>query len=232
MQEALLDRIQYLSHIDRKKEVILAAELLEEYLKNNPQDTQAWLRLFMISMSDRLDLENEMRAIEACKSILAYDPYNVRALLALSYVYYYYPHNKYEDAIVEKLFTVQTDNQEDMSLIELARARYYEDKNDAVLQEKALVKSIAYSEKFVRNYEMLGTLYARYGRFDEAIPLLKKALANIKFVVSGIGQYKADRSDIESLLDEFFRGIHVSIIFQEDIQEKLDYCIDQLSEIN
>ena len=83
-EEELLERIQYLSHIDRKEEVTLAAELLDEYLKRYPQDTEAWLRLFMISMSDRLDLEDEMRAIAACKSILAYDPYNVRALLALS----------------------------------------------------------------------------------------------------------------------------------------------------
>ena len=232
MQKELLERIQYLSHIDRKEEVALAAELLEEYLKNHPQDTEAWLRLFMISMSDRLDLEDEMRAVAACKSILSYDAYNVRALLALSYVYCYYPYHKYEDVIVEKLFTVQTDNHEDMSLLEFARARYYEDKNNEVLQEKAVLKSVMYCDCFVFNYEMLGTLYARQGRFEEGMPLLKKALANIQTVVSGPCEDLTDRSDIESLLDEFFRGIVVVDSRRDRIQKKLAYCIDQLSEIN
>ena len=145
-------------------------------------------------------------------------------------MYYYYPFHKYEDAIVEKLFTIQTDNDEDMSLIEFARALYYEDKNNGTMKEKALVNSIMYCEKFVCNYEMLGTLYAQYGHLEEAISLLKRALANIQTAESGPCEDLIDRSDIESLLDEFFRGVVVSASFKENIQKKLDYCIEQLSE--
>ena len=229
MQAALLERIQYLSHIDERDELILAEELLEEYLKHHPQDTEAWLRLFMIRISDRLF--DEHTATECCKKILEYDSDNIYALLGLTYLCYYW-FVKYDAQMIESLFRFQSNNHAEMSLIEFARAWYYEGRNNKILQEKALLKSITYCDVFVFNYEMLGTIYTRQGRFEEAAQCLKKALTNIQTVVSGPGEDLTDRSDIESLLDEFFRGVVVGDWRRDDIQKKLDYCLEQLSEIN
>jgi tetratricopeptide (TPR) repeat protein len=229
MQKELLARIKHLVRIDEREELTLAEELLEEHLKHYPQDTEAWLRLFMVRISDRLF--DELKAAQCCKKILEYEANNIYALLGLTYLCYYW-FVEYDAKMMESLFKFQSNNYEEMSLIEFARAWYYEDQKNAMLQEKILLKSIMYSDIFVFNYEMLGDLYARQGRFAEAVPFLKKALANIQTIVSGPGEYLADKSDIESLLDDFFRGAVVSDFRRDDIQKTLDYCIEQLSEIN
>lgn len=229
MNTELLERIKGLCAIAQPDELEAAERLLDGHLKLYPHDTEAWLRLFMITIADYVS--HEAKAIECCKKILAYDSYNIYALLALFYMYHYYPYYKYENSMVEKLLAFKSENYEFMSLIELTRAWYYDDSENIALKEKSLLKSIAYCDRFVCNYEALGYLYGRQDKFQEAILCLQKGLDNIQSIVYGIGEYKADTSDIESLLDEFFRGTIVSVTRRDSMQEALNYCNEMLQEV-
>ena len=165
MNKELLHRIKVLCEIGQLNELETAERLLDTHLELHPQDTQAWLRLFMVVIADILD--DEEKAIDCCKKILAYDPYSLEALLALFYMYLYHAYFRYS-GMLDALFTFQSDNYEHMSLIEYARALYYEDKEEALLKEKALLRSISYCPQFVCHYRRLGSLYIWQNRFQEA----------------------------------------------------------------
>ena len=228
MYKELLERIKELSAIDQSYELEIAERLLDAHLRLYPRDTDTWLRLFMIISSDYL-LDKE-KAIACCKKIFTYDPYNTYALLALFYIYYYqgYQGSSYEDEIVEKLLLFQTDNYEHMSLIELARAWYYEDKKNTALKEKALLKSIVYCDYFVCNYEMLGYLYVMQNKLKEAQECLQKGLSNIQKVIDITDNEMIDKSNIECLFDEFFRGTSTTDSRRDRMQSVLDSCNEML----
>ncbi len=91
-----------------------------------------------------------------------------------------------------------------MSMIELAKAWYYEEKGNDELYEQHLLNSIRYCDKHVKNYKALANFYAKKGDKGKAKKFAQKAINNVKeiFTQGSI----TDVTDVEDFINEFFKG--------------------------
>ena len=196
-----------------------AQNMLLEHLKNNPQDTDAWLLLICIECSPPFDYPDTI--IEYCNHILSYDPSNPYALLFLSYADYYVMGNSNKE-LYDKLCMVQSDNKEIKAMVEIAKARYLEFR-DIKKFEEALKKSIEYCHNFRTNLCMLGLFYLEQGDI-KGLRLFKQGLENIRQVATPSSTHVYDPTSIKDFLDEFFAGRIIGIVEYE----QLHYIIQDL----
>lgn len=82
-----------------------------------------------------------------------------------------------DNELVDKLSQAKSDDQDLLSLIEIAKARSWEFRNTEEY-EKCLLKSIELCKTHVTNYVMLGRFYIKQGRHSEGVSLIKQALLN------------------------------------------------------
>lgn len=200
-----LDELNKSYNKNRSEELLFEMEsLLTEYLKQNPHDTDCWLKLAMVEFMPRLE---DYDRIKPClEHILEYDKQNIDALLILAYTELIL-RNQFPLDLFKKLESLQTEDQDKKAMIELAKAWFYELKKDNKMYEKALVKSIQYGRTFVSNYVKLGRLYLQQGRTTEGKELIRQGINNIKNTNQGEVE---DITDTKNFFDEFYKGVTVS----------------------
>lgn len=200
-KKEILDRARTIA-LGRGAENLEHAEsILLEYLKTNPQDTDAWLMLIMIEWTP--PLEDFDKISSWSKSVLAYDPTNVQVLLVLAEAY-----NRFRgdipDEVYAQLCKVKSKDYHLMAMVEMARANYFEYKSDKVEEyENALRRSIEYGPHQNRNHRDLGNFLIKQGNIDEGEKLIKKAQENRK-------QFSAvedDDTNVMDFLNCFYAGL-------------------------
>jgi len=224
-KELLIEKIKGLSKIfyenpaNEYDKYILETikNLIDEYLANNPEDTGVRLRLVMLEFTP--PWENPELLVKYLNEIFKYDPDNIYAILILSYT-----EDVFWGGITDELFTkldnLSSKDPEILSMIELAKAWYYEEKRNNELYEKYLLSSISYCNNHVRNYEALAYLYAKKGKKNQATKLARKALHNIKIVYTK-DYPRTDITDVEKFINEFFKSTHITKPNLESIYELL-----------
>ena len=95
--------------------------LFRDYLQKNFQDSETWIRLALflnigiVSYSDK--------SIEILEQLVLHDDQNIKALLILADIQDFSAGGISKD-VTERLFNFQTNDNEVMSMIEYAKARY------------------------------------------------------------------------------------------------------------
>lgn len=204
-----IQKAQILYKKQNNKNVILQAEeKIEKYLNNNPFDTDIWLLFAMFEY--QIPVKDTNKSIECLKNILKYDPSNSTAILLLA-AFYNNEFGYIDDDLFTRLNTIKNQNNEIMSMIELAKSWHYGSllKNNYVAQEESLIKSINLCPYCVRNYINLANLYLEQGKINKGKELLKKAINNIKNVY--FENYDPlNINDIEEFFNTYFKGTHTT----------------------
>ena len=224
-KKLLIEKIKGLTKIynktaaDGPDEYILEIikNLIDEYLVKNPEDTDVRLRLAMLEFT--LPWEDPELISKYLNEIFKYDPGNVYATLTLACIQYTL-WGKITNEAFSKLNNLSSENPEINSMIELAKAWYYEYKNNNELYEKRLLSSINYYDKHVENYRSLAYFYTQKGKKDEAKKFAKKALDNVK-VVYAQDFSTIDITDIEKFINEYLKGTHITDSNLKSIYELL-----------
>lgn len=183
-----------------------AQQVLFDYLKNHPKDTDSWLLLIMIETNP--PLEDPFEIVKYANHILAYDPTNIYALLFLDFAQDVFLGGIQEDTY-HRLCLAQSSDFEERSMIELAKANYFSQKNDVANYEKTLKKSIEYCSSHVKNLSDLGVLYLNQGKFTQGKELICKALDNVKNIKHFSDPYKPseqDATDMNDFFDYYYKG--------------------------
>ncbi len=185
--------------------------LINEYLKKNPADTDVRLRLVMLEYAP--GWEDPELLSKYLNEIFKYDPDNIYAALILAYTQYLFL-AEVTDAVFTKLNNLSSENFEILSMIELAKAWYYKCKDNNDLYEKHLLSSISYCNKHVSNYRALAYYYPQKWKKNEAIQFTKKGLHNFQVVFNddyySINTTDSDITDVEKFINEFLKGIHIT----------------------
>ncbi len=199
-----------------------AQQILFNYLKEYPKDTEAWLLLIMIETNP--PLEDPFEIIKYANHILSYDPVNIYALLFLDFAQDVFLGGIQEDTYYH-LSLAQTSDNEIMSMIELAKSHYFDQKNEIINYEKILVKSIEYCSSHVKNLSELGVFYLNQGKIEQGKELICKALKNVKSVRYFSEPYKPKEHDATSM-NEFFDYYYKGTIIQDTKYEYLKSLIN------
>jgi hypothetical protein len=176
--------------------------LINEYLEKHPQDTDIRLRLVMLEYTP--PWEDPEQLDKYLNDIFKYDPNNIYATLILADVENFF-WGAITDSLFKKLSNLSSKDSETMSMIELAKAWYYEEKGNDKLYEKHLLNSIKYSDKHVKNYRALANFYAVKGEKSKARNFAQRAINNIKEIFTQ-GFSITDVTDVEDFFNEFFKG--------------------------
>jgi len=200
------------SHIFKK-----IKNLIDEYLTKNPADIDVRLRLVMLEYT--LGWEDPELLGKYLNEIFKYDPDNIYAALILAYTQYLFLADV-TDAIFEKLNNLSSKDPEILSMVELAKAWYYQCKDDDELYEKHLLNSIRYCNKHVSNYTDLAHLYTKKGEKNKVKKFAQKAIDNIRVLYTK-DYPRTDVTDVEKFINEFFKGTHITEPNLESIYELL-----------
>ncbi len=190
--------------------------IINEYLAKNPADTDVRLRLVMLEYAP--PLEDPELLVTYLNEILKYDSTNIYTILILAYTEEIC-WGGITDSVFEKLNNLSSKDSEIISMIELAKAWYYQRKNNNELYEKHLLNSINYCNKHVSNYTELANFYAKRGEKDKVKKFAKKALNNVQVVY--IQGSITDITDVEDFINEFFKGTHITEPNLDSIYELL-----------
>jgi tetratricopeptide (TPR) repeat protein len=209
MMNELIENARKIAQLGQESNFEQAQNMLMEYLKNNMEDTQAWLLLVRIECNSPFD--DYDRIVHYAEHILSYDPSNAYAALFLSYAEYYM-RGSLDDGLYNKLNMAYNSDPEIMSMIELAKARHFEHR-DAIKCAQALKKSIEYCSTYVANFCMLGRLFIEQGKEEEGDLLIKQGAKNVKKMVTAENACRPDPTDIGSFLAEFFAGTTVTSLW-------------------
>jgi hypothetical protein len=210
MQNTILAQAQAIAKSGEDVDLEYAQQILMDHLITHPQDTDAWLLLIRIECNTPFD--DPERIMHYVQHVLSYDPSNAYALLYWSYADYFLMGNL-NNELYDNLCMAQSDDIEIMSMIEVAKARYFQHR-DPRKYEEALKKSIEYCSTHVTNCRKLGRLYIRQGRIQEGEFLVDQSLQNsentqnIKRAFNHSEVTRGVRcTNLRYLLDKFFAGI-------------------------
>lgn len=205
MQNSILEQARALARPGKEADLASAQELLMNHLVVNPYDTDAWLLLTRIECNSPFD--DADRITHYAEHVLSYDPSNAYALLFLAYADYCMRGSSNND-LYDKLCMAKSDDIIIKSMIEIAKAQYFEFRDHKKCEE-ALKKSIQYCPTHVINFRMLGQLYIRQGNSAEGKLLIEQGTQNFKnfFKHHNIETWGADCTSIMGHLYEFFAGL-------------------------
>ncbi|MCX5924857.1 MAG: hypothetical protein NT124_00975 [Candidatus Dependentiae bacterium] len=210
MQNIILKQARAIAHSGDAIDIEQAQQLLMNHLTINQYDTEAWLLLARLECNP--PFYDQDRIIHYVQHVLSYDPSNAYALLLWAYVDHYLMGNS-DDDFYDKLCMAHSDDWEIMSMLELAKARYFE-LRDSKKCEEALKKSIEYCSTHAMNFYMLGKMYVKQGKIKEGNLLIEHGLQNIQRLrrCQDVDTWQLDYVSIQGLLDEFFSGISTNEI--------------------
>lgn len=187
-----------------QKELLLrkAQVMVLYYLQDCPEDTQGWLLIALIEC--HAPLYDADRIIRCAKRILSYHPSNAYAALFWSYADYFLKGNNNDD-FINILQKVDHADWQIRIMIEIAKARYFEHRNQQKYEE-SLKKSIVSYPQYRTNYQMLAEFYRSKGKIEEGNCYLVLSRKNVEKQRQE-HVYKWDPTSIKSFLNEFFAGI-------------------------
>src|SRR5438105_1351125 len=151
MKNRLIKEVRVLTNSGKSENMQQAQNLLMDYLKIHPQDTDMWLLLTRTECN--APFYDHERIIHYAQHVLWYDPYNPYALLFWAYANRYLTGMQSEE-LYNKLCKVGNDDPRIMGMIEMAKAWYLKD-IDSEKYEEALKKSIEYCPDFEMNFQDL-----------------------------------------------------------------------------
>ncbi|ANU23372.1 hypothetical protein BCM40_08295 [Planococcus donghaensis] len=201
---------------DRKLET--AERLLIDYVEQNPYDIEGWNRL--IVLETLTPFEDYEQAANFARNALQYHPTNLLYfILILSFTPWY--QGELDDELVEQAEEVQhKENPEIAAIISLLLADHYQSK-DKAHYEFLLKRSIQDYPYIVRNYTDLGQHYLRYGKKESGKALIKKGLANVKFVyIEGVFD-NHDDLDVIRYINEMITGVFTTEYSYRDLENLL-----------
>jgi tetratricopeptide (TPR) repeat protein len=191
--------------------------LIEEKLKQEPNNIELWLKLAMLELE--IPLVDHEKSIKCLEKVLTIEKNHAITTLLLATVHNYYL-GDIDEMLVNKLNTIQTDSDEINSMLKYATSWFYEYK-DTKQEEKLLKESINIYPKHVCNYVSLAKLYFRLGKDAEAKKLVQKALKNVKKIYSDCDIDYIPTS-VEEFLNEYVKGIHLPNIVFKMIEEMIE----------
>ncbi len=193
--------------------------VLKPYLEENPYDTEMWMNLALTEYC--VPIADYGAVIDSLNWILTYEPNNIKVLLMLAYVHEHY--YKVQKDLQDKLVLAYAANGEERAMLLYVQNWYYRDQGDSEIVEELLKKSIAAFPDFVLPHVELAELYKKTGDSVAAFDHLRNALANIKQVFT----YPrfCDLLDSEKFIDELIKGIVITDINYQSIQELYDECL-------
>lgn len=216
MKNIILETAITEAKLDTPENLDKAQEILLNYLKNSPKDTDAWLLLLRLEYSGNEDPE---KMAKYANQILAYDPENAAALLFLSFTDYY-SFGSTDNTLYSKLIKAKASDYEMLAMLEIAKARYFK-KRDIAKYEACLKQSIRYSSSQRINYCMLGELYIKqkkdYKQILEGAELIKRGLSNVKLIGDETTPY--DPTSVSDFFAEFFSGTIIGIVEYEILKK-------------
>ena len=200
-------------------------KIIDEYLKNNPYDTEIWiLQALLVYESPLNDL---MKTINCLKKVLIFDPNNTTAALFLGYVYEYSSY--IPEDFFHKLLNIKSDNNEIASMIEFVKYFYYRYKENNELIEQTLLQSIALCSNHVWNNIKLDQFYLQNKQIDKAKDYIFQGFNNIQYVYHKEDfkqNFKYNPFDIEEFFNERIKGTHLSWVNYDSIKETFDYICE------
>lgn len=189
--------------------------ILKNYLVEQPQDTDIWLRLALLYLFGWHKRE-PVESIQCLNNILilSNDCDNIQAVLMLAFIESHSfgenrPFGQMQESTFEALCRLQTNDSEVLSMIAYAKSFYYK-KKDLVRYKQHLLKSIAYCDTHVNNLLVLGRYYLKKREFKKGKELIEKALRNIKGIYDVDIEY-TDITDVSEFFNYYYKGIHRSI---------------------
>lgn len=191
--------------------------VIKKYLEDHPKDTDMWLRLTMLEMTP--PWEDPDRMVTYLNAILSYDPHNIQAVLALAYIEDLF-FGRMKDTTRNALYQLKTKDPEILSMIEYAKSFDYLEKNRE-LGVQHLTQSILYWDKHVNNLRALGRYYLENGEVEKGQNLIKRALNNIQGIYR-TDIINTDITDIDKFFNYYYKGIHRTIGWREEMQELLE----------
>ena len=178
--------------------------LIEDKLKQDPNNIALWLRLAILELVP--PLVDHKKSIDSLNKALAIDKNNAIAMLLLAYVNYYCVAGVDEE-LMNTLNSIRTDDNEINSMLKYVASWFYIDK-DPRLEELLLQESINFCKEHVYNYVHLAELYFKQGRNQKAKVLVEKALGNVKKIYSlNDSKEGYDFTDVHKFLNERIKGI-------------------------
>ncbi len=204
-----------------------AAAMIEERLKEEPNNIELWLRLALLELYPPIaDYE---KSIESCEKVLDFEKNNVIAILLIAYIKDRLL-GGIDEKLKNKLCFLTTDSAELNSMLRYvaswyyAASWYYERKEDPNMKEQLLKESINLYKGHVWNYVCLAVLYFSKGRDLEAKELVKMALKNVQKVyrIDNDDNLEYDATDSNEFLNERINGIHITSGNLERIKDMLD----------
>lgn len=158
-----------------------AAELYEEFLKQNPQgDKNGFARLQAATICRR-DLKQYDRAIQHYLHFIEDFPKSPELYKAkLSLAECYFATQKYREAIgeYESALPLATDTKEKRRVRLMIADQYYElkDLGQALAEYQKVVKDAAYDELCEKAYLQIGGIHLLRDEFDEAVPVYQNVV--------------------------------------------------------
>lgn len=192
-----------------------AEKIIEKQIKNDTKNIELWFKLAVIELT--VALVDYIKSLECINKILDIDKNNVLALILECCIHYYHLGGINED-LFNKLNLIRTNDEDVLSIIKYIMSLYYEDL-DINKQKELLEQSICLCNNYVTNYEELGKIYIIQGDLDKGKKLIKKAYDNIKLVYNE--EEICDFTDVNEYINEHVKGIHLSWINKERIEELL-----------
>jgi|SRR5579859_653947 len=165
-------------------------QLVEEYLKEYPQDTEMWLKLTFIEYHQ---LHDYLRAIECVKRILAYDPNNAYAAVLLTVLLDF--NMVVDEESFNILCAVKTEDNEYKAMIEYAKALHFEDQKSLDHYYKAEFYWRLHVKEFL----------SKYVCEDHSPTLDERVQANLEVLCKGYPKAPYDSLSVERFLNEFVR---------------------------
>lgn len=187
-------------------------KLLEEAIKNDPQNPELLLKLAILEF-DMPFLDDE-KCIASIQKIFEYDPHNATALILLAYMNYHF-FRMIDKSLFDRLNSLKTGNNETDSLLKYAATWYYAHdcyepaSRDITNQvEKLLLESIKKCQSHVHNYEELACMYLHQNRYDEALTAIRHAIQNV-VKIYGEDIEKRDDTDVQKFFNYYITGIDI-----------------------
>lgn len=192
-----------------------AERLLIDYVEQNPYDIEGWNRLIMLEAL--APFEDYEQAADFARAALYYHQNNLLYfILILSFTPWY--QGELDDELVKQAEEVQSEADPEMaSVISLLLADHYRGK-DKDHYEFLLKRSIDYYPYIVRNYTDLGDYYMKYGQKELGKTLIKKGLANVKFIYIDGGEDGHDELDIIRYINEMITGVFITEYSYRDLE--------------
>lgn len=187
----------------------------EQYLEVDPENIEIRFQYSIFLYEP--PIADPYKALEYLNSILEYDPQNVFALLLMVY-FNDFSLGGIEETLFQKLCSVNTNDSNILSMVELAKAWYFQ-WTDINKYEQSLLKSIYHGSKNVNSYVYLAELYIKQNKISQAHELLKIAISNVSTTLTTQDCLESGLQTLNDFLNERYKGIRKTEIIYDSIIE-------------